>query len=281
MNSESIKYEENKIRIRDGTELFYRYWRPPEPKAVIIGVHGYAEHSGRYMHVGEFFAKEGFGFYIHDHRGHGRSGGERGYVNKFQEFIDDLDEFLEHVKTSEGVDKVFLLGHSMGGLIGIIYAIQHPEKLKGLVTSGAGLKTGIRVSGVKIAFMKLISTIKPTYRPDIKIDPNALTNDETVNRAYSEDPLVFKQGTIKLLLEMIKAMEWANQNADKLKVPILMMHGANDEIVPPEASKEFFEKVPIEDKQLIILPERKHEIFNDINKEEALNKALEWIKAHL
>jgi len=281
MASGAIVYGESKIKAKDGLNLFYRYWRPPEPKATIVGVHGYAEHSGRYKHVGEFLAQNGFAFYIHDLRGHGLSDGERGFVNDFWEFINDLDLFVDHVRGREKIGRVFMLGHSMGGLISIIYAIEHPEKLLGLITSGAALKVGIKLSGIQENLMKILSKVRPKYRPDIKIDASYLTHDENVNRAYVEDELVFKRGTVRLFVEMIKAMNWAFENAERLSIPILMMHGSDDKIIPPEASKEFFKKIKVIDKELKIFPRFYHEIFNEKEKEKALNTALKWVNNHL
>ncbi len=282
MSSGAIRYGENNFVTKDGLKLFYRYWKPSdESKSLIIGVHGYAEHSGRYKHVGEFFASNGFAFYMHDLRGHGKSDGERGHVDSFWDFISDLDQFINHVKDIEKEEKIFLLGHSMGGLISIIYAIENHSTLSGLITSGAALRTSIKIGKIQEVLMKTISKVRPKYRPEIAVDPNLLTHDPEVNKAYAEDPLVFKQGTVRLLTEMTKAMDWAWMNADKLNVPILMLHGSDDKIVPVEASKDFFDLIKVADKELKIFNGMYHEILNEKEKEKVLSTILKWINRHL
>lgn len=277
----SFSYGEGTFQSHDGLKLFYRYWAPIERRSVIIGVHGYAEHSGRYNHVGEKLASNGFAFYMHDLRGHGNSGGERGYVRSFSEFIDDLHLFMDRILEEVEEEKVFLFGHSMGGLIATIYAIEHPERLKGLILSGPALMSGIKVSPISFVLLKIIAAIRPKYRPKIKIDASLLTNDPEVNKAYEEDPLVFKRGTIRLLTEMLKAMDYAIANADKIRVPTIIFHGKEDKIVPLQASQVLFDKISIEDKELVLMDNTKHEVLNDLKKEEALNKIIQWLTKRL
>jgi len=281
MSSGAINYGENHIKAQDGTPLFYRYWRSQQPKAVIVGVHGYAEYSARYVHVGEFFANNDYCFYIMDLRGHGKSGGIKGYVNKFDEFIKDLDLFIDHVHEKENVDKVFLLGHSMGGLIAVIYAIKHPEKLYGAITTGAALKLGEKISALKESFLRLLAKIRPKFRPNIPINKDLLTRDPEVNQNYWDDPLVFKKGTIRLLVEMVNSMKWAMANAQKLTVPIFMLHGSEDKIVPPSASEEFISNVASSDKRFELIEGSYHEIMNDLDKEKVLNMILKWLNEHV
>ena len=218
---------------------------------------------------------------MHDLRGHGMSDGERGHVDSFWDFINDLDQFINYVREKENEERVFLLGHSMGGLISIIYSIEHYSNIYGLITSGAALKTSIKIGKIQETLMKTLSKVRPKYRPEIVIDHNLLTHDPEVNKAYAEDPLVFKYGTVRLLTEMTKAMDWAWKNVDKLNVPILMLHGSEDKIVPVEASKEFFDLVKVADKELKIFNGMYHEILNEKEKEKVLNAILKWIKRHL
>ncbi len=282
MSSGAIKYGEKYFTTKDGLKLFYRYWKPSDAtKSLIIGVHGYTEHSGRYKHVGEFFASNGFSFYMHDLRGHGKSEGERGYVDSFWDFINDLDQFINYVKEKEKEEKIFLFGHSMGGLIAIIYAIEHYPNLHGLITSGAALRTGVKIGKIQEALLKTLAKIRPKYRPEIVIDHNLLTHDPEVNKDYADDPLVFKFGTVRLLAEMQKAMDWAWMNADRLNVPVLMLHGSEDKIIPVDASKAFFDLIKVADKELKIYEGLYHEILNEKEKDKVLKAILKWINRHL
>ncbi|MHA1616595.1 MAG: lysophospholipase [Candidatus Njordarchaeales archaeon] len=279
--SSDIKIAEKTYSSQRGIKFYYRLWAPIGAlKGVIVGIHGYAEHSGRYSHVGEFLASNGYAFYMQDLRGHGKSEGERGYIDKFSDFVDDVLEFTEMVMKENNVDKVFLFGHSMGGLIATIFAIEHGDILRGLILSGPALATSIEIKGPRLALLKLLAKIRPKYRPEIVIDPSLLTNDPKVNEAYVKDPLVFKRGTIRLLDEMLKAMNYALENAHKITVPVLILHGKEDKIVPPTASQELYERIASQDKELILMEGIKHEVLNDIKKEEALRKIVEWLNNH-
>ncbi|MHA1665181.1 MAG: lysophospholipase [Candidatus Njordarchaeales archaeon] len=277
--SGNVGIMESKIQVSDGTKLFYRAWKSEEEKDIIIGVHGYAEHSGRYHHVGEFLARNGYSLYMMDLRGHGRSGGIPGYIKNFWQFVDDLDFFVDFIRESTSIDKVFMLGHSMGGLISILYALDRGDKLKSLIVSGPALGTSVKISVAQRILLPIISRVQPKYRVPITINPNELTHDSAIANEYSRDPLVFKKGTIRLLMEMLKAMSFAQQNAQKLRVPILILHGGDDKIVPPESSEIFFNNLKIERKERIVYPGFYHEILNEIGKEKVLEEILDWLNS--
>lgn len=277
--SGNVAVIESQIQANDGAKLFYRVWKSEEQKDVIIGVHGYAEHSGRYHHVGEFLAKNGYSFYMMDLRGHGKSAGIPGYVENFWQFIEDLDSFVDFVKESVQVNKVFMLGHSMGGLISILCGLDHGDKLKSLIASGPALGTSVKISVAQRILLPIISRIKPKYRVSITINPNELTHDSTIAEEYTKDPLVFKKGTIRLLMEMLRAMNFAQQNAHKLNVPILILHGGDDKVVPPEASEIFFNNLEIERKKRVVYSGFYHEILNEIGKEKVLEEILDWLNS--
>lgn len=265
----------------DGLKLHYEGWIVKNPLATIVVSHGFAEHSGRYAHFGQYFAKKGYNVYVMDHRGHGKSDGSRGYVNKFDDFIKDLDEFIKLVKEKEGIDKVFLIGHSMGGLIALRYAIFHPENLKGVITSGAALIPTVNISSIMKKLAKLMSKIAPKAKISSKIDPSILTHDEAIWKKYAEDPLVFKFSTTRLGAELFDAGEDTLKRAKDLKIPIMMLSGSEDKLVDPKGSKKFIEEVPIEDKKLIIYPGLYHEIFNELEREKVFNDVIDWIKVHM
>ena len=148
---------------QDGIEIFVYKWEPDsEPKAVVQIVHGVAEHAGRYINVVNKLVPEGYIIYGDDHRGHGRSGGLRGYVKSVDEFVQDQREFTKVIREKEGKElPLFIIGHSMGSLISILYMADYPEEFKGVVLSGTGSKVGGGVSRVTILMAKILS--KPCY----------------------------------------------------------------------------------------------------------------------
>ena len=243
--------------------------------------HGFAEHSGRYVHFAEYFLKHGYSVYVPNHRGHGKSEGERAFVNKFDDFVLDLKKFIEQVKRWENVDKIFLVGHSMGGAIALRYALKYPDDLKTVIASGAGLILTANVSSFLRMMAKVLSKIVPKMKIESKIDPNILTHDKEIAQKYANDPLVFKFTTARLGAEMFSAGDDTLKQAHKLKVPILILHGGEDMLVSPRGSQIFFENIPIEDKKLIIYPGLYHEIFNETEREKVLKDVLDWVEKHL
>ena len=135
----AAKRMEGKLKSFDGTELFYRKDVPEKPKAIVVIVHGLCEHSGRYDYVTEKFNEKGLGVYRFDNRGHGKSGGDRGYVEDFQHFFDDADKIVELALKEQKDLPVFMLGHSMGGFIAAGYGMKYPGKLRGQIFSGPAL----------------------------------------------------------------------------------------------------------------------------------------------
>lgn len=259
-----------------GLKLYYETWLGKPSKAIIVVTPGFAEHSGRYVHLSEYFSSQEYGVYVINTRGHGKSEGERAFVNSFDDFVEDLKIFIEKIKKWEKVERIFLLGHSMGGTIVLAYALKHPEDLKGLITSGAGLAIHRRLGmAVKIA-----SKIAPKMKAQMKIDPNTLTHDPIMVKKYVEDPLVFKFTTTRLIEQIFSTARRLMREAHKLQVPILMLHGESDKLVSAQGSKTFFENVQEKDKKLITYPGLYHEIFNEPEYKRIFDDIIDWIEVY-
>jgi len=143
MEAMGMEHTEGRFSGYKGLTLYYRCWLPEtEAKSIVLVVHGWAEHSGRYMNLINYLVPKGYAVYAHDHRGHGMSEGRRGYVERFSDYLDDLKTFFDLVKCEHGDKKIFMVGHSMGGTIATAYAIRHQQELAGLLLSGASLKLG-------------------------------------------------------------------------------------------------------------------------------------------
>lgn len=275
-----MAYFEEFVKLRSGAEVYHRCWTATNSKGLIVGVHGFAEHGGRYEHVGKFFADNSYDFCIMDLRGHGRTAEKttRGYVRRFEDYLDDLGAYIEYVSSRTGHKEAHLLGHSMGGLIAVYYAGYIGKCIRTLITSGAGVY--LAIPALQRLLLAFLSAISPMRRLALPIDPKELSTDPEVGRRYMEDPLVFKDPTAKLICELIVASQRVWRYIGKISIPALIMHGADDKIVPVEASKRLYNVLKIQDKTLKVYPNMKHEILNEVAKQNVLSDILEWLQSH-
>lgn len=276
-----ITHEEGKFDGKGGTKIYYQFWKPEKVKAVVLGVHGLAEYTGRYTHVADHFANEEIAFYALDHRGHGLSEGVRGHIDSFDDYLDDLDTFLEMVKEKEPGKKIFLLGHSLGGTISIAYALKHPEKIDGLILSSPGLKLATELDPELVKAITELSKSNPTQELPNEIDPYTLSHDKEICEKYDNDPLVFKTITARFSTEFFTTMEKLIENAGKLKVPTLLLVAGDDKLVNPEGSKEFAERVKEKDFKMIIYDGFYHELFNEVEKQKVFKEVDDWLKPRI
>ena len=203
-----MKHAEGKFRGCEGLYLYYQYWLLASGlKAVLLVVHGLAEHSGRYLNLVNYFVPKGYAVYGLDHRGHGESEGLRGYVKRFSYYQNDLKAFFDIVRNKHGDDKIFIVGHSVGGTIATAYAVQYQDELDGLILSGASLKVGASVSPVRILVARALSLLLPKMGIAV-LDASAISRDSAVVDAYISDPLVYR-GKIRARLgaELIRVMQ--------------------------------------------------------------------------
>ena len=219
-------------------DLFYRGYIPiRKPKAVLLILHGLAEHSGRYMNVVDYFVPRGYAAYGFDQRGHGRSEGRRGYVQKFSYYVDDLKTFFDMVRGKHSGDKIFIVGHSVGGTIAIAYNLCYQNEFAGLILSGATIKPGSNLSSVKIMLARFLSIVMPKMGVDV-IDASAVSRDQAVVNTYINDQLVYR-GKIRARLgaELIKAMQVLPKQMAEIHLPVLIMSGTDDRLSDPEGSQ--------------------------------------------
>jgi alpha-beta hydrolase superfamily lysophospholipase len=266
--------KEGFIKAKDGTEIFYKYILADKPKASVFIVHGLGEHLGRYENVINTLKE--YNLFLLDLRGHGKSGGKRGHVMRFDEYLDDVDALRNEVKNLvQG--KSFILGHSMGGLIVLRYAIYRPEGLSGVVSSGPLLGVNVEVPKIQIVIGGFISKVAPSLAMSNNIDTNKLSHDRAVVDAYNNDPLVHAKVSARWYVEMVKAMVDTNANAGKLTMPCLIMHGSADALTNPKSSREFFEKAGSKDKTYKLYEGYYHEIYNEVEKQKPLSDMAEWL----
>ena len=183
-----MKYQEGYLKgVRD-TDIYYQYWLPEgEPKAILLVVHGLAEHSGRYMNVVNFLVPSGYAVYGIDHIGHGKSDGKRVYVKRFQDYTKTLKNYFDMIREWQPEKPIFLIGHSMGGLISAAYLLENQDELSGAVLSGPGIKVPDNISQAIIFVGNMLSIIMPKAGL-IQLDAEGVSRDPAVVDAYVNDP---------------------------------------------------------------------------------------------
>ncbi len=266
--------KEGFTKAKDGTQIFYKYILTDKPKASVFIVHGLGEHLGRYENVINTLKQ--YNLFLLDLRGHGKSGGKRGHVMRFDEYLDDVDALKNAVKDLVK-GKTFILGHSMGGLIVLRYAIYRSEGLSGVVSSGPLLGVNVEVPKIQIAIGRFLSKVAPNLSMSNNIDTSKLSHDKAVVDAYNNDPLVHAKVSARWYVEMIKAMIDTNANSSKLSMPCLIMHGSADALTSPKSSREFFEKAGSKDKTYKLYEGYYHEIYNEVEKQKPLSDMVEWL----
>jgi alpha-beta hydrolase superfamily lysophospholipase len=253
----------------------HQVYRPRgNEKGLVIVVHGLAEHQGRYTSFANFLFDNGFSSLTYDLRGHGQSGGKRGKVRKFKDMIEDLHRLVASKKL-EG-RKIFLLGHSLGALIVDLYPLFYQD-VSGVIASGGPTDFLASVKQfLKIGFFLFRPIgIKVSFGEDLSYDP-------AVAESYISDPLVLDKFYVSLAGEMfIKGVKYLKRNISNFKTPILLLHGEDDKIVPSSFSKSFINTISIDDKTLIIYPHAKHEIINEVKKDQVYSDIINWLDKHI
>jgi len=280
--STNLQHQTGHVTVSDGLRLFQQSWLPPEPsKAAIVLVHGVGEHSSRYHHVADVLVQNNYAVHSFDLRGHGQSPGERFYVDNFDAYVNDLHDFLQQIAATHAGQPIFLLGHSMGGAIVTLYAIQHQPAVAGIVLSAAALKIGDDIPKLLIALSAVIGRLLPKL-PTVKLDTKLLSRDAEVVRKYETDPLVNHAGTrARLGAEIIRTTKRIQAEMERFALPVLIMHGTDDAIVDPEGSRQLFERAGTSDKSLKLYEGFYHEIMNEPEKERVFSDIMDWLNRHI
>lgn len=246
--------------------IYARSWDNPDAKFCALLCHGYGEHIGRYDHVAQALVEAGAEVHGVDHLGHGKSAGDRVLISDYDAVVDDFHTLASRVN-DRGLPRV-LIGHSMGGMIATRYAQRYGDELTALVLSGP-------VLGRWDAAAQLLASEEI---PEVPIDPETLSRDSEVGRAYEADPLVwhgkFKRPTLEAL---VRCIEQINQGGSLGRLPTLWIHGEEDQLVPVEGTREGIDKVKGTQFSQKIYPGARHEVFNETNKSEVLRDVIDFV----
>jgi acylglycerol lipase len=277
-----MNHMDGKFKGVRNVDIYYQGWVPEgDVKAVLLIVHGLGEHCGRYMNVVNHFVPLGYAVYGLDHVGHGKSEGLREYVEQFADFTDTLTIFYRMVTEWQVNKPVFVLGHSMGGLITSYYLLDHQDKFQGAVISAPAVQVGESISQVTITMSKVLSKLLPKMGL-IALDAGDISRDPDVVAAYINDPLVFHgKTTARLAAEMLSAMMRVTAEAGKISLPFIIVQGGADSLVEPAGAKMLYDTASSEDKSIKIYEGLYHEVFNEPERDRVLSDVEAWLAAQL
>jgi len=263
-------------------KIFHQAWLPEgNVNAVLFIVHGLGEHSGRYQNVVNHFVPLGYAIYALDHLGHGKSEGEREMVVRFEDFTGTLTIFYKMVTGWQPGKPVFLLGHSMGGLIASYYLLDQQSGFKGAVISAPAIKIGESITPVTIMLGKILSKLAPGMGM-LGLDVNTISRDPQVVTAYANDPLVFHGKTpARLAGEMLRGMLRVTAEVGKIKLPFIVLQGSEDKLVDPRGAQMLYDGSSSTDKTIKVYEGLYHEVFNEPERARVLGDVEAWLAAHI
>jgi acylglycerol lipase len=270
-------FEGKFIGVRN-IQVFYQAWLPEgEAKAVLPIIHGLGEHSGRYMNVVNHFVPLGYVVYGLDHIGHGKSGGPREFVEDFDDFSKTFAQYMAMLKQWQPGKPIFLLSHSIGGLIAAYYLLDHQAEFQGAVFSAPVVKVASHVSQMTVFMAQALSLLAPSAGV-LPVAPGTISRDPEVVKAYIADPLVFHgKTTARLAAEMLRALNRVSAETAKITLPFLAMQGGADQLVDPDGAQILYEKAGSKDKTLKIYEGLYHEIYNEPEHDRVLTDVENWL----
>jgi len=264
------------------TKIYYQGWLPEgDPRAVLIVVHGLGEHCGRYMNVVNHLVPLGHALYGLDHIGHGKSEGTRELVERFEDYTNTLTIYCNMVKGWQTGKPIFLLGHSMGGLIASYYLLDHQASFRGGILSAPFVKVSDSISQATITIGKILSVVTPRAGL-VTLDVGGISRDPEVVTAYVNDPLVFHGKTpVRLGAELLKAMLRVRAEAHRITLPLLILQGGEDRLIEPACGQLLYDKVGSKDKTIKLYEGLYHEVFNEPERARVLKDVETWLAAHV
>lgn len=264
-----------------GLKIFAGAWRPETslPRAVVVIVHGFNSHSGHYGWVAEQLVASGFAVYALDHRGRGRSEGERYFVETIEDYVADVGTLVKLAKSREPGLPVFMLGHSAGGVISCNYALDHQAELAGLICESFAFR--VYAPDFALTLLKGVSHIAPHLHV-LKLPIPEFSRDPKVVQALQDDPFVKDEVQPTMTVAaMVRGDERLERDFAMIELPVLILHGTADKVTKPEGSQHFYDKAGSGDKTLKLYDGHAHDLLNDLGKEAVLEDIRAWMVARL
>ncbi|MFO0907499.1 MAG: alpha/beta hydrolase [Isosphaeraceae bacterium] len=269
------------IPTSDRLHLHARFWAHPDPRGVLIVVHGFGEHSGCYQHVAEA-VRDGAGMSVLgvDLRGHGRSPGRRGVVRTYDDLTSDLLSAVDWVdRRHPGVPR-YILGHSNGGQVALraTISLSGDRAPAGLILSNPSLRLSFPVPRHMVALGRILLYLAPSVTLPAPVVPSKLSSDPAMTSFYLDDPLRHARMSAPLYFGMIDGGRRLLERLEQVTTRVLMIIGGRDPVVDPEACRQAFERIGSSDKSLLFYPEMLHEPFNELGREKVIADLVDWLK---
>lgn len=281
--SPGLRRREGQLALSDRGERYAYAWLPPDPTRVLILVHGYAEHAGRYEEMAAHFATRGFAVHAYDQVGHGRTHGPRGHVDRFDRLLDELAAFVDRIRAEHPGLPVVLAGHSMGGLVTAATAAFRRPNVDRIVLSGALLELAekdARARRLQLVVARILSRLAPRIGLSTGLEPSGLSRDPEVVRRYLEDPFVEDRMSARFATGLFETVARVRDAAARIEKPILIQHGEADPICPVAGSRRFYAGLSpaiAERSRLSVYPALRHEIWNEPERQAIWQEMLEWL----
>ena len=275
-----MKTSEETFEGAGGIKIFFRSWHPDgKARGVVVIVPGFNAHSGYYSWVAEQLTAEALAVYAVDLRWRGKSAGERFYVEKFQDYVDDVSALVNRAKSREAGLPVYLLGHSAGGVVSCLYALENQSQLAGLICESFAFQ--VPAPDFALAVFKGLSHVAP-HAHVLHLKNEDFSRDPNIVRAMNDDPLIANETQpTETLAEMVRADERLEKEFPRIKLPVLILHGTSDKAAKPSGSQLFYDTVGSTDKTLKFYEGGYHDLLNDTDKQRVMSDIRVWINAHL
>jgi alpha-beta hydrolase superfamily lysophospholipase len=275
------RHEEGFVNSADHLRLFWQRYSPAAPRATVIVLHGGGDHSGRYPAITTALVRAGFQAALLDLRGHGQSDGRRWYVDAFSDYLADVDAFVAKLR-GDGVaqGKLFVVAHSMGGLVAGLWGLGANRGVDGFVLSSPYFRLAMRPPAAKVIGAKLAGRIVPWLPVSTGIDVADLTSDPELQRWTQRDPLYGRSTTPRWFDEATRAQVQVLRRAGEFSAPILVLAAGSDTIADVAAARAFLDASPSADKRLEVYEGFRHEIFNEVQRDRPITEAIAWLTRH-
>ena len=265
----------------DGVCLRSFAWQPARmpPRGVVVITHGIRDYALRYQHFAEQLAAQGFAVLAQDLRGHAHSGGERQRFDSMKQMVADTDLLVSKAQKQYPRVPLFVYGHSLGGLITTEYALDHGDKLSGVVLSGAALQRPLSVSGFSVALARLVASIGPGLQV-VEVDDHEFSRDKDVMAALANDPLIrHDKMPAASAVASIDGMADVQRRMGQLKMPLLIMYGTSDKVNPIEGSQTLLGSAGSSDKTLKTYDGMYHDMMNEPEHDLVAADVISWLTA--
>ena len=276
---DDVAHVEGRMKTSDGLELLVQSWRPKgETRGALIIVHGLKDYADRYSEFAFAAARRGYAVHALDLRGHGDSQGDRVWVDRFDEYLDDLEAFVARVRAEEAGKPLFLMGHSMGGAIVTLFTETRKPKLAGLITSAGALERDAPAGLVGV--VKFFSVIAPRLAV-FELDDTKFSRDPKVVDSMKSDPLIYDgKGPARTASELLGAVALLREKVGALEVPLLTLHGSEDKVTPPSGSAWLVEQAASKDKTHRAFPGLVHDLLHEPERAQVVEVILTWLDQH-